>query len=606
MSLVHRVRPWLAAIALGCGWLSFSTAVLAQDEKQAEDASKVERLEVAHIELKGALREGSELPGLFGEVEETFAATLKRLDKAAGDDDVHAVVLHVNGPTLGWGKLNELRQAIARVRKGGKRVFAFLESGMTQDYLLACACDQIVLPEPGLLMMPGLRAEVTFYKNLFDKLDVRAETLRVGEFKSAGEPYSRAEMSPEFRKEMEEVLDDYYRIVIETIAEDRKLSIDAVKEIVDIGVLTAAEAKARGLVDILAYEDRIPEVVKGDRQNVEIKLTLRYGKKKIDTDFSGMAGLIKMMNLMSGVDTQPRRTSGAKIAIVYAQGMIMEGASSSDFLGGETMGSATMIKAIRQARDDKSVKAVVLRIDSPGGSALASDLMWHELETLEKPFVVSMGNTAASGGYYIAMGADRIFAEPGTLTGSIGVVSVRFALDGLYKKVGVNTEVIQRGKNSGLLSATSPLSDSERAALQSLLDDIYRQFTTKAAAGRKMDVAALEKLARGRVYTGSQALKLGLVDELGTLSDAVAYARKIAGLDEQERVDQLILPKSTSPLEQLFGPLDTETRTRAVMQGAVKSALPDSVTTVWRQWLALERLARQPACTLLPFQLEVR
>lgn len=606
MSFLHGARPWLAAIALTSGWLASPLALLAQEEKKGADAPKLEKLEVAHIELKGSLREGSELPGLFGEVEESFATTLKRLDKARDDDDVHAVMLHVNGPTLGWGKLHELRQAIGKVRAGGKKVYAWLESGMTQDYLLACACDQIVLPESGLLMMPGLRAEVTFYKNLFDKLDVRAETLRVGEFKSAGEPYSRSEMSPEFRKEMEEVLDDYYRMVIETIAQDRKLTVDAVKEIVDVGVLTAASAKARGLVDTLSYEDRIPEVIKGDRKNVEIKLVMRYGRKKVDTDFSGMAGLIKMMNLMSGVDGQPRKSSAPKIAIIHAHGMIMEGASSSDFLGGETMGSATMIKAIRQARDDKTVKAVVLRIDSPGGSALASDLMWHELETLEKPFVVSMGNTAASGGYYIAMGADRIFAEPGTLTGSIGVVSVRFALEGLFKKVGVNTEVIQRGKNSGLLSTTTPLSDTERTALQALLDDIYRQFTTKAAAGRKMEVATLEKLARGRVYTGSQALKLGLVDELGTLADAVAYARKAAGLEEKEKVEQLVLPKATSPLEQLLGPLDLETRVRAGAQASVTAALPESARNVWRQWLALERLARRPACTLLPFQVEVR
>lgn len=604
MSFLHGARPWLAAIALTGGWLASPLA--AEDEKKGAEAPKIETLEVAHIELKGALREGAALPGLFGEVEETFAATLKRLDKARDDDDVHAVVLHINGPTLGWGKLHELRQAIGQVRAGGKKTYAWLESGMTQDYLLASACDQVVLPESGLLMMPGLRAEVTFYKNLFDKLDVRADTLRVGEFKSAGEPYSRAEMSPEFRKEMEEVLDDYYRMVIETIAEDRKLTPEVVKEIVDIGVLTAASAKERGLVDVLSYEDKIPDAVKGDRQNVEIKLVLNYGKKKVDTDFSGMAGLIKMMNLMSGVDSQPRKSSTAKIAIIYAQGMIMEGASSSDFLGGETMGSATMIKAIRKARNDKTVKAVVLRVDSPGGSALASDLMWHELETLEKPFVVSMGNTAASGGYYIAMGADRIFAEPGTLTGSIGVVSVRFALDGLFKKVGVNTEVIQRGKNSGLLSTTSPLSDSERTALQTLLDDIYLQFTSKAAAGRKMEVATLEKLARGRVYTGSQALKLGLVDELGTLADAVAYARKAAGLDEKERVEQLILPKASSPLEALFGPLDLETRVRSAAQSSVAEALPDSAKSVWRHWLALERLARQPACTLLPFQMEVR
>ena len=603
MILSRRAGIWLAGWMLVCG---AAGSIRAEDEKPADAQIKVEKLIAAHIELKGALREGPALPGLFGEVEETFASVLKRFDKAADDDDVDAIVLHINGPTLGWGKLNELRQALAKVRGKGKRIFAWLESGMTQDYLLACACDQIVLPESGVLMLPGLRAEVTFYKNLFDKLDIHAETLRVGEFKSAGEPYSRAEMSPQFRQEMEEVLDDYYRQVIETIAKDRKLSEESVKATVDIGVLTSADAKARGLIDALTYEDRLTDLIRGDRQNVEIKLTLGYGKKKIDTDFSGMTGMIKMMNLLAGVEPQARRSTAAKIAVIYAHGTIMDGASTSDLFGGETLGSTTMVKAIRQARDDKTVKAVVLRVDSPGGSALASDLMWHELETLEKPFVVSMGNTAASGGYYIAMGADRIFAEPGTLTGSIGVVSVRFALSGLFKKVGVNTEIIQRGKNSGLLSVSSPLNDTERAALQKVLDDIYAQFTTKAAAGRKMEVATLEKLARGRVYTGSQALKLGLVDELGTLSDAIAHARKAAGIEEGDRVDQLVLPKPTSPLEQLFGPLDLETRVQSATKAALSDALPASAAQLWQQWKIMERLTGQPACTLLPFQLEVR
>ena len=209
-----------------------------------------------------------------------------------------------------------------------------------------------------------------------------------------------------------------------------------------------------------------------------------------------------------------------------------------------------MIKAIRQARDDESVKAVILRVDSPGGSALASDLMWHELQSLngKKPFVVSMGDVAASGGYYIAMGADRIFAEPGTLTGSIGVVGGKIALEKFLNKIGITTSVVQRGKNAGVMSVMNPWTDDERNAMQKMMEDIYAQFTKKAAAGRKMDVEKLEKLARGRVYTGAQALKLQLVDELGTLDDAIAFAKKGRGIGPRIEAGTIGSPEARQSL----------------------------------------------------------
>jgi protease-4 len=286
----------------------------------------------------------------------------------------------------------------------------------------------------------------------------------------------------------------------------------------------------------------------------------------------------------------------------------MSGASQSDLFGDSTMGSTTMIKAIRQARDDASVKAIVLRIDSPGGSALASDLMWHELETLEgkKPFIVSMGDTAASGGYYIAMGADRIFAEPGTLTGSIGVVGGKIALEKFYKKIGITTSVVQRGKNSGVISLTKPWNETEQAAMQKLLNDIYFQFTKKAADGRKMEYEKLEKMAQGRVYTGAQALKLGLVDELGTLDDAIAYAKKAAGLDPDSKLERLDLPKPTSPFEALFGPIDPTAR---IGQSVIKTwleRLPVDVVAELKALNAYDLLATEKVLTVLPYHLSIK
>jgi protease-4 len=574
----------------------------------AEKAVARKKLSVAHIEVNGAYPEGASAPGLFGDVVETLATGLQRMEKAGRDDDLEAIILHIDGPSIGWAKLNELRTGIQKMRAKGRKVYAWLESGDTKDYLLATACDEIILPESGMLMMPGLRAEVSFYKNLFDMLAIQPQMLRVGEFKSAAEPYSRSEMSPAFREEMESILDDYYSQIVEMIAKSRKLPEDQVKAAIDLGLHTSAAAKKLGLIDRIGYEDSISDLIKGDSQNAEIKLTKGYGKKKIDTDFSGFAGMAKMMALLMGDEPNKRKSTAAKIAIINAVGPITSGKSKADLFGGESMGSTTIIKAIRQARDDDTVKAVVLRVDSPGGSALASDLMWHELETLEgkKPFVVSMGDVAASGGYYIAMGADRIFAEPGTLTGSIGVVGGKLAFEKFYEKVGITTSVVQRGKNSGVLSMTTPFSDAEREAMQQMLNDIYDQFTKKAAAGRKMDHEKLEKLARGRVYTGAQALKLGLVDELGTLSDAIAHAKKAAGLDPESRLERLDLPKPVSPFEQLFGPADPSAAALKASSSHWLNQLPPEVAEQLRGLEVYQMLAHERVLTVLPYRMLIK
>ncbi|HEY0980575.1 signal peptide peptidase SppA [Schlesneria sp.] len=578
--------------------------------KEATQAAKVvaKKLNVAHIEIKGSYTEGLGGGGLFSEVVETLNDALQRLKKAAGDESLDAVVLHINSPQIGWAKLNELRTGIAKIRHRGRKVYAWLEGADTKDYLLASACDQIVIPESGMVMLPGLRAEISFYKNLFDMLAIEPEMLRVGEFKSAAEPYSRSEMSPAFREEMETIIDDYYQQIIEMVSKSRNLNADQVSGIIDTGLFSAQEAKERGLIDHVAYEDHIIDLIKGDQKDAEVKITKSYGKKKIDTDFSGFTGMAKMMNMMMGIEPATRKSSSPKIAIISAVGPIMSGTSRGDFFGEESMGSTTMIKAIRQARDDASVKAVVLRVDSPGGSALASDLMWHELETLEgkKPLIVSMGDTAASGGYYIAMGADRIFAEPGTLTGSIGVVGGKIALEKFYAKVGITTSVVQKGKNAGVLSTTKPWTETERDAMQKMMNGIYAQFTKKAAEGRKMEYEKLEKLARGRVYTGTQALNLGLIDELGTLDDAIAYAKKSAGIDPESKLERLDLPKPTSPLEALFGPLDPSVHVSNAVMKAWLNRLPAEISSQLKSLDVYDQLAREKVLTVMPYQLYIK
>jgi protease-4 len=572
--------------------------------------AQAQKLRAAHIEIKGSYPEGATADGLFGSVTESLAVGTGRLDAAANDVRIDAVILRLNNPTIGWAKLNEIRQSVQRVRSKGKKVYAWLDSATTMDYLIAASCDQVVMPESGVLMMTGMRAEVSFYKNLFDKLDVKAEMLRVGEFKSAAEPYTRTEMSPAFRLEMEELLDDHYKRLIETVATDRKLTRKQVIAAIDSGPHTAEAAHKLGLIDTIAYEDQLVGIVKGDNKTAKLIITRGYAKKKIDTDFSGIAGMMKLMTLMMGGNANSGLTDPRpKVAVIYATGTIMTGSSRTDFLSGSVLGGDTIIKAVQKANADDTVKAIVLRVDSPGGSALASDLMWRALEKVEKPFVVSMGDVAASGGYYIAMGADRIFAEPGTLTGSIGVVGGKFGLNGLFKKVGITTTVISRGKNSGVMSTLDGFSDSERAAMTKMLYAVYDQFTQKAAKGRNMKHADLEKLARGRVYTGSMALKVGLVDQLGTLDDAVKHAAKLAGMNPNNKIQRMVLPPAANPFESLLGPLGVSAKVRdanaAALIDSVRAIAPEAAQHL-KAASMMQLLSREPRLTLMPFRLTVK
>ena len=568
---------------------------------RAEDAAagaekKVARL--ASLTLKGSYPEGTSAPGLFGEISPHLADLLERLDKVAKDDKLNGLILDLRLEEVGFSTVEELRAAIGRVRAANKKVYAVVRSATNRDYLVAGACDEICMPPSGVLMANGLQAEVMFYKGIFEKLGIQAEFMQVGNFKGAAEPYTRSEMSPEFRKQFESVIDDYYALMIETISKDRQLDAGKVKDLVDEGLFTAARAKEVGLIDRVCYEDELQDQLKTALAVDEVKVEKDYGKKKVDTDFSGFAGFIKLMEMLSGQDSAAKSSKGNKVAVIYATGPIMDASSSTASLfASEMITPDVTIKAIRKAEEDASVKAIVLRVDSPGGSALASDLIWREIVRAKKPIVASMAGTAASGGYYISMGADKILAEPGTLTGSIGVVGGKFAIEGLLNKLGVNTDVISRGKASGVFSMTEPFTAAERDAWMRLMTDIYGQFTTKAAEGRKMELAKLQELAQGKIYTGRQAVANGLVDKLGTLGDAVSEAKQLAGLAADDKVEILSLPEPKSFLDQLLEGPSIETEAKALAPELVGLA---------RKAAELRALFSRPAATVMPFEVRIR
>lgn len=528
------------------------------DEQVKSDESK-SSARVAHFKLTGEMDE-SPLPDehLFGPPPENFSSKLERIRKAIKDDEIQGIYLEIKDLEVGFGKLHELRKVLESARAAGKKVFAYSEEFSSKGYLLAAGSDQIGMPELGDLMLVGLRAEVTFYKNTLELLRLKADVLKVGDYKSAVEPFLRDSMSKENREQIESMLDDNFQHeLVLPVAAGRKMSPGKVKEIIDQGPFSASRAKAMGLIDVIAYE-----------QDFEAGFNKIFGAKKVTIERNyakpkaaklDLSNPFALMEAFAG-PKKARESKEDKIAVIYAVGSIVSGKGGQGnplFGSGSEVGSDTIIAAVRKAEKDPTVKAIVLRIDSPGGSAGASDLMWNELRKCKKPLVASMGDVAASGGYYIAMPAKKIYAEPGTITGSIGVFGLKLVTGGLQEWAGMKTEVIQRGKNTGVMSSTFEWSDSERKVLSDVVAEVYDHFTRKAAmgrqaAGKNLTQDDIKRLGGGRVWTGRQAKENGLIDELGTLDDAIAGAKKLAGIDPKKQMELLVLPKPLSFLEQLM------------------------------------------------------
>jgi protease-4 len=586
----------IAVLVCIAAFLCVASDKLRAAPKPAQATASAKKPVVVILTLTGGYPEGARSPGLFGDMQPSLNSLIERMDAAAADASVAAVWLKIESPAIGHGKIHEVRAAIARLRKA-KPVYAELTTAGGPDYLLAAACQPIVMPPSGMLSIPGVRAEVTFFKGLLEKLGLQFDALQMGKYKGAAEPLTRSTMSPPLRESYDALVDDRYEDLVATIAADRGLKDYQVKTWLDQGLFTAAAAKKAGLIDDVLYADELQDAIQKKLGVDAIEVVSNYKKKRMDTDFSGISGMMKLLDLLMG--TKPSLAAGKKqkIALVYAVGPIMEGKSTSELLGESAIGSTTLVAAFRKAADDPTVRAIVLRIDSPGGSAVASDLIWRETVRCKKPIIASMGDVAGSGGYYIAMGAKKIIATPGTLTGSIGVIGGKLVTGGLYAKLGLTTEVISRGANSGSLSSTQAFSPEERKAWTELLEETYHQFVAKAAEGRKMSYDKLQELAQGRVYTGRMAKRLGLIDAVGTLEDALAAAKTAAGLNADAEVDLLVLPEPKTIFEQLFGDPTASTD--------LESLLPEGFH-VLRQTSALRQLLSQRILTWMPYGVDVK
>ncbi len=577
-----------------------------QEKPASKPAKKKSTAVIAHLSLAGKLPDGVGQGGLLADVSPHLHRIVERLDKAAQDSRVKGVLLSIESPDLGRARAEELRAAIARVRKAGKPVAAHLVGSAPVHYMVALACDSITMPPAATLEITGVRAEVTFFKGMLDKLGVEAEILQVGEFKGAGEPLTRTSMSPQLRAQYESFISDLFEQLVERIAADRGLEAKRVRELVDIGVFTPEAARESKLIDAVGYEDEAAAALAAKVKLDDPKIARDYAERKVDNDFSGLGGLVKLAELLSGQGKTAPAGKGKQIAIVHVTGEIKEGKGTDDLLAGGSAGSDTVIEAIRDAAKDEQVAAIVLRIDSPGGSALASDLIWREAERTKKPVVASLSDTAASGGYYIAVAADKIVAAPGTLTGSIGVVGGKIAVGGALERYGVHTDVVSKGRNAGWLSMQTPFTADEREAFLGTMKDVYRLFTSKVAKGRKLDIEKMPALAEGRVYTGRMAKEAGLVDRLGTLDDAIDEAKQLAGIEDDEEVERVLLPEPRGLFDDLFGMKGlpgTPTAESLVLAGLAKAPGMDAIAASTQ---ALVQLASGRPLMMLPARVKIR
>jgi protease-4 len=507
------------------------------------------------LRLRGDLPERApvEIP-IFSEGPSlTVSNVWMSLRTAAADSHIKAVVLEPESLNAGWGKLEELRGDIEQFRKSGKPVFAYLRTPTAREYYIATAADRIYLGPEDPLYLKGMRAEIMYFKKTLDKLGVSVEVEHAGKYKDFGDMFTRSDMSPETREVITSVVDDLYGNLIAHIAAGRKKTPEQVRALIDEGPFLAPEAEKAGLVDELRFEDQMWGELKSRLNSGDLKRVKAETYVKVAPESVGLQGK-------------------SRIALIIGEGDITRGDPDSTTSDGNGLTSSSFDKLLEQVAGDSSIRAVIVRIDSPGGEVTASDDLWREMNLLskKKPMVISMSDLAASGGYYMAMTGDPIVAYPGTETGSIGVVFGKPNLHGLYDKLGVTKDAVQRGKNADIDSDYTSLTPDERQKLRQGIDASYQDFVTKVANARHRKFEEIEPLAQGRVWLGSQAKPRGLVDELGGLDTAIEMVKKKANIPMAERVTVITYPPRRSLFDMLLRRSQEdmlESKLRQIFQG---------------------------------------
>lgn len=446
---------------------------------------------------------------------------LEALERGAADDRVTALVARVGGGPMGLARIQELRDAVITFRASGKKTIAFAQSfgeftAGNGSYYLATAFDEIYLQPSGDLGLTGLVGETPFLRGLFDKLGVVPQLDQRREYKNAMNIFTETGFTPAHREAAQRVMDSQFEQIVRGIATEREIDEPRVRAIIDGGPLSSQDALREKLVDGLAYRDEVWAKVDADGESARLSIDKYLARVK------------------------PRYGDGETIALIYGVGGVRRGRSELDPLSGDqVMGSDSVTAALRAAIDDPNVRAILFRVDSPGGSYVASDTIWREVvraKAAGKPVIVSMGDVAGSGGYFVAIPADKIVAQPGTITGSIGVLGGKMVTEAMWEKIGVAWDEIHTSKNSTMWITSQPYTPSEWTRFQAMLDRIYEDFTTKVAEGRKLPLPKVLEIARGRIWTGEDALGIGLVDALGGFPTAIALAKEAAGIPAADPV----------------------------------------------------------------------
>jgi len=482
------------------------------------------------------------IPGAGGNVTGLYELK-KAIAKAKSDEKIKGILLEGSFGRMGYATNEEIRAALLDFKKSGKFIYSYGEYFSESNFYTATVSDSIFLNPEGLVEFNGISSEIMFFKGALDKLEIQPEVFRVGEFKSAVEPFLRENMSDANRLQATSFLNSINLHVMSQVAVNRKLTPESVKLSSDsMKARSAEDAVSLGLVSKAAYYDQVLSTL----------------KKKLGVEKDDDVNFISYNKYRKAESEDENSSSDNKIAIIFGQGEIGSGKGDN-----ESIGSDKICEALRKARNDKKIKAVVLRINSPGGSALASDVMWREIQLTkkEKPVIASMSDVAASGGYYMAMGCDKIVAHPTTITGSIGVFGLMFNAQNMFKnKLGITFDGVKTGAYSDIGNGTRPFTEGEKQIIQSEVDKIYETFTTKAAAGRKMPVDKLKSLAGGRVWSGTEAKANGLVDELGGLDKAIEMAAAQAKIGKDYRIK--LLPAQKNFIEEIMEQIGGEARVR--------------------------------------------
>jgi protease IV len=562
----------IAAVAVSAAGLLFIGIAVGSGPRISSNSTLV-------VDISGELHENE--PGgvlnQFLEPPPTVRSVIDSLRKAALDRRVTSVIIRPTGNAALWGKTQEIRAAIVEFKKSKKPIIAYLEYGGDQQYYLASACDKVFLMPTASLDLTGMASYEVFLRGMLDKIGALPDTIHVGDYKTASNTFTEHTFTPAHREMAESLNTDLYQQLVTGLAEGRHKTEAEVRKLLDHGPYLSEDAVRAGLIDDLAYEDELDDKV-------------HLGPGKVNTLTQHDYRSVGLTSL--GLNRGPR------IAVIYAVGIISTGASNFDSPSGQVIGSDTMVEYLRKVRADDSIRAVVLRIDSPGGSAIASDVIWREIMLTrdKKPVVASMSDVAASGGYYIAMPAHAIVAQPATLTGSIGVVLVRFVIDGTLKKLGINLETVKQGQYADIFSPVRPFTPDERRKLGELMQATYDSFVEKAAAGRNTTPERIDAVAQGRVWTGKQAKDLGLVDELGGLDRALQIAKERAKIAANAEVELVVYPQKKSILEVVANPLGRSA------DGAALEALvgPRNARTIETVTAPLRLFRRGEPLTLMP------